>query len=123
MPVEIASAQRVVSEQPIAGQLNTLDERGNFNQISVAPVPAPTDCGTKLLSEKIGFCIGICSSSATAFTGVFGLPGAIYGLGKTLTLASSFSFGVTGALPGLACVAGTTAWYVKDKKKATASES
>ena len=116
MPVEIASIQTTVTTQPVAGQLNTLDERGNFNQISVAQVPKPEDCGTQFMSEKIGFCIGICGSGAIAIAGVGLVPWTVWSLGKTLTLASSFSFGVTGALPGLACVAGTTAWFIKDKK-------
>ena len=102
--------QRAIAAQPRPLPMQIIYLQGNFNQLPVAPVPKPTDCASGLLTNDAGFGIGLASSGVLGCVGAGVTPWIAAGAGYTLSLATAFGFGVVGALPGLACAAGVTAW-------------
>ena len=123
MPIAITE-RNAIAAQPLQRAINAqllrvihLQPRpGNFNQIPVAPVPRPEDCGSICMTDSVGFGIGLASSGITACAGAGGLPWTVWGLGHSLNIGVGFGLSIAGALPGLACSAGLGLWAYQHAK-------
>ena len=110
--------QRAIAAQPRPMRIIYLQPSvGNFNQMPVAPVPAPTDCASRLMTNDAGFYIGLAATGLTGCVGAAAGPWIAHGLGYALTTGPTFAFGMAGATPGLACASGVALWGCTDGRK------
>ena len=113
MPIAITE-RNVIAARPLQLRVIYLQPRpGNFNQMPVAPVPRPQDCGDMCMDDIVGFSIGLTTSGILACAGAGALPWAVWGLGYKLNVGIGFGMSIAGAIPGLVSASGTAVWACK----------